>query len=210
MNAVSRCIARAGLGALSVLATIGMMTTSATQAAQHANPIMEPAQIALQYIAPSRNGEILLTLEREGADLVLHDGNRVVRRAPIAAVSAVAIGGPDNTNTSLTVDYGFGPIAVPIDYHPGALGPGTDNLLTLRGAEVSVETYTMAGPHSGTIELDGAPIRFANLTPINDTAPAILYTFNVFAGTTINVVDGPIVGPFQTTQINDGAGGRSR
>jgi hypothetical protein len=81
------------------------------------------AQTSLTYVASRRNGAIDLMLTRDGPDLVLRDGGIVVGHAPAALVSAVEIGGPDRANTTLTIDYAAGPIRVPIDYHPGALGP---------------------------------------------------------------------------------------
>lgn len=195
-------IRSAGCAAIFAWAFAGMVAHDASGAPQVIARAASTDQTKLQYVAPGARGNIRLTLEREGADLVLRDDNQTVASAPMAAVSAVEIGSPDFVDTSLTIDYGSGSIAVPIDYHPGALGPDTDNVLALRGSNVTNEVYTMTGPHSGTIELDGVPIRFVNLTPINDTAAVTTYTFNDFGGTTLNVVDGPIVGGFQTTQIN--------
>ena len=162
------------------------------------------AKTSLTYVASKRNGAIDLILTRDGPDLVLRDGGIVVCHVPAALVSAVEIGGPDRANTTLTIDYAAGPIRVPIDYHPGALGPQTDNLLNLRGAGNSAIVHATAGPHDGTITVDGAPIRYSNLTPITDTSPAVNLTFNAFlsvAPASFKVVDGPVVGGFQTTEI---------
>ena len=160
----------------------------------------------LNYIAPSRNGTIDLTLVRDGSDVVVRDGNIVVRRVPMTLVSAIEIGGPDRTDTTLTIDYSFGPIAVPIDYHPGALGPLTDNLLNLRGSNYSEIAHNPLGPHDGIITLDNVPVRYSNLTPITDTTPAVNYTFNAFpsGADNISISDGPVISGYQTMQIGDG------
>lgn len=169
------------------------------------------AQFALSektfsYTAPARNGTIDLTLERDGLDVVLRDNNTIVCRMPMTIISTIEIGGPDRTNTILTIDYGSGSIPVPIDYHPGALGPQTDNLLNLRGSGGSRITHTATGPHDGTITVENTSIKYSNLTPILDTTPATNYTFNAFLSSTANIgfVDGGVQGGFQATQINDG------
>ncbi len=161
----------------------------------------------LNYVAPARAGAISLVLHREGSRLVLLDGGIEAASREISCTSDASIGGPDQTDTSLTVDYAAGPIAVPIDYHPGALGPNTDNLLSLQGASFAEERHTITGAHSGVITLDGAPIRYSNLTPISDTTPATNFTLDLSAVASfpVNIVDGPVVGGFQTIQIDSGA-----
>jgi hypothetical protein len=187
------------------LAALSASFSSSAMAGTESAIATDPTAVTLRYIAPVRDGAIELVLERQGSLLVLLDAGVVVASAPITAISAVSIGGPDHVDTALTIDLSLGAIAVPVDYHPGELGPRTDNTLNLRGAGASGQTHTVTGPHSGIILVDGTPIAYSNLTPINDTAPAANFTFNAGAGaSTINVVNGPIVGGFQTVQINDG------
>jgi hypothetical protein len=157
----------------------------------------------LTYTAPARSGAIELLLRRNGATLELLDGGLQAVSVPLAAVTAVEIGGPDATDTTLTVDFGPGPIPLPITYHPGVLGQDTDNVLALRGGAFARQDHLALGPHSGVITLDGVPIAYDNLTPIIDTIPVTLLTVVFTAGAdTINVIDGPP----GTTQINcDGA-----
>ena len=161
----------------------------------------------LTYTAPARSGAIELLLRRNGADLELLDGGAQAVSLPLATVTAVEIGGPDATDTTLTVDFGPGPIPVPIAYTPGVLGQDTDNVLALRGGAFAHESHLALGPHAGVITLDGVPIAYDNLTPLDTTVVAALFTYNATAAAdTINVIDGPTVSGFVTTQINcDGA-----
>lgn len=164
------------------------------------------ARQAMRYSAPPRTGPIDLVLRRDGSRLILVDGGIEVLSQELDRTSEICIGGPDREDTSLTVDYAFGPIPVPIDYHPGALGPKTDNLLSIQGATFAKESHAITGAHSGVITLDDVTIAYSNLTPINDTTPAVNYTFNALpsAAIPINIVTGPVVAGFQTIQINDG------
>ena len=159
----------------------------------------------LRYEAPARKGPIDLLLRRDGSRLLLLDGGVPVASREAKGTSEILVGGPDRHDTSLTVDYAFGPIPVPIDYHPGALGPTTDNALSLRGGSFERESHVAAGPHSGVITLDGMPIAYSNLTPMNDTTPAASSVVTIPSGATrVDIVSGPVVLGSQTIQINDG------
>ena len=170
-------------------------------ASMPAPPDTARLRAVLRYVAPDRADPVQLLLRREDDRLVLRDGGAIVASRSLDQVAAVSIGGPDRTDTELTVDYSGGDIAQPIDFHPGALGPSTVNALTLAGGSATTMSHRAAGPHDGVIERDGAIIRYANLTPLTDTAPSITVTFSVPATAfVINIVDGPA----GTTQINDG------
>ena len=170
-------------------------------ASMPAPPDTARLRAVLRYVAPDRADPVQLLLRREDDRLVLRDGGAIVASRSLDQVAAVSIGGPDRTDTELTVDYSGGDIAQPIDFHPGALGPSTVNALTLAGGSATTMSHRAVGPHDGVIERDGAIIRYANLTPLTDTAPSITVTFSVPATAfVINIVDGPA----GTTQINDG------
>ena len=159
----------------------------------------------LRYTAPPRAGRIDLLLRRDGPRVLLFDGGLEVASRDLGRLSSILIDGPDGPDTALTVDYASGAIPLPIDFHPGPLGPHTDNALTIRGGGASVERHIVTGAHAGVIELDGARIAYSNLTPINDTVSAANFTFTAPAtATAINVNTGPAVSGFQTDQINDG------
>ncbi len=160
----------------------------------------------MRYTAPSGTGSIDLVLHRDGAHLILLNGGIEALSQELARTSDISISGPDREDTALTVDYAFGPIPVPLDYHPGTLGPKTQNLLSIQGASFRNERHVITGPHAGVITLDDVPIVYSNLTPISDVSPAVNYTFNAFpsAAISINIIDGPTFMGFQTIQINDG------
>ena len=192
--------------AFGIVATAAVLGTD-PQRVGGGDALLPAAPSVLSYAAPERPGPIDLELRRDGARLALLDAGEVVASRELAATSAVSIGGPDRRDTSLTVDYAGGAIPIPIDYRPGELGPETLNLLTIRGGAFSRETHTAHGPHSGVIALDGVPIAYANLTPIIDTVPVL--NFGILTGEdseTISVVDGPISGGFQTTQVSNTSG----
>ncbi|WP_159452310.1 DUF4394 domain-containing protein [Singulisphaera sp. GP187] len=85
-------------------------------------------------------------------------------------------------------------------------GLGNDRLVLQRSAgtfTATNESYTALNPTTGLINLDGSTISFAGLEPIDDTVPAASFTFNAPAGPqSINVVNGPTIGGFATTQIH--------
>lgn len=199
-----------GLWPAVLLALLGGTTGPAPHDGRVAVPAPRVAgSQSMSYTAPTRTGPISLVLRRDGSHLVLFDGDVPVASGYADRTSEVLIGGPDHHDTSLTVDYAFGPIRVPIGYHPGALGPETDNALTIRAGGVATESHAITGPHAGVITLDGAPIVYSNLTPITDTVPSPTLIFTALASAgTINVNTGPIVGGVQTDQINDGGTGK--
>src|SRR5207253_6475913 len=67
---------------------------------------------------------------------------------------------------------------------------------------------TQLSPTAGVIDVAGITIRYDNLEPLTDTSSAVNFTFTATSGgEEINVVDGPVVGGMQTTEINSGASG---
>jgi hypothetical protein len=179
---------------------VGLMLFSDTQLRASADHLVtkKNAAVVLKYRAPARRGGIHLTLTRQRDDIVVLDDDRVVRRLPQASASAIDISGPDHVDTALTIDYAQGSLAVPIDYHPGALGPKTDNELILQGGSNTDIVHTPSSAHSGIINVNNIPIRYSNLTPITDTAPSAVDTFSFGnCTTTVNIADGVV--PGQTT-----------
>jgi hypothetical protein len=85
-------------------------------------------------------------------------------------------------------------------------GGSGSNTLNLQGGTFTNESYSASGPGAGSINLDGSAINFTGLKPINDTTPVLDFTFNApptsLSIATVNIVDGPMVNGFQTTQIN--------
>lgn len=121
---------------------------------------------------------------------------------PFAAVTGTQI----NVNTaggddSLTVDFSRGTFPKPINYNGGT---GTNTLL-LKGSSFATETVTATNSNSGTITLSGHSITFSSLSSVTDL---VTTTNATIKGTSnadqVNLVNGPVIGGFQTAEINSG------
>lgn len=147
----------------------------------------------LSYVNRSANAERRLTLRRERERLVLVDDDSrvIVASAPAATTDRVAIeGASGDRRDSLTIDLSQ-PIALAggIDYDGGE---GGWDVLALTGGSARRQTITQLTPNDGDIDVDGLVIRYRNLEPITDTAPAVNYTINGTAGAdSVTVTDGP-------------------
>jgi hypothetical protein len=134
--------------------------------------------------------------------------------ANLTGLAPAAISYPVATLTSAVIDTGTGDDSLSVDFTAGNPIPGGgvhydggsgNNILNLQGGSFTDETYTGSGPGAGTIALDGSSISFANLRPVNDVTTATNLSFTAPAGTdTLNLVDGPTFGGFQTAQFNGG------
>jgi uncharacterized repeat protein (TIGR01451 family) len=135
---------------------------------------------------------------------------------PHARGEHVVIRGADHRDDTLVIEL---PVAArQIDYDGGA---GGFDVLEIRGGSVIRQRVTQLNPHDGIIEIDGLTIRYFNLEPITDTAPAATFTVTGTPGNdTISVTNGPggtttISSPTfesvtfanKTTVILDGGGG---
>lgn len=153
----------------------------------------------------STHGVNHFVLRRSGARLQLRDADTgtVLRTTMFARTSAVTVTGTNGrVDNTLTLDFSGGSLAVPggIAYDGGH---GGYNVLALRGGRFAREREIAHSPHSGTITLDRTTVHYADIAPINDTAPAASYTINgTAAAETINVANGPVVSGNQTTQVS--------
>ena len=90
-------------------------------------------------------------------------------------------------------------------------GMGSDRLILQRSAGsfvAGIIVHTAVGPGSGSVNVDGRPISYIGLEPVDDTVPATSFAF--FAPSSapkLQVVNGPNITGFATTQINDGGTG---
>jgi len=116
-----------------------------------------------------------LTLRRDGARLVITDGASIVASAPVATTDRVVIRGATGPHDdTLTIDLTNLPVLRGgIDYDGGAGGWDT---LVLIGGSARVQRVTQLNPNDGDIDVDGLAIRYRNLEPISDFAPAASYT----------------------------------
>ncbi len=165
---------------------------------------VQPPVDELAYRAPPAVGPIELVVRREGPRVQIYNGGILVAQRPMLGIDRIRIGGPDRTDTRLTIDYRGGPIPAAMEFMAGALGPRTDNELVLRGGAFAATTSVAYGPHDGVIQNGAYPIRYSNLTPIVDSAFAVNYTFNDFGATphTTNIINSA-----GAMQINDGGSG---
>jgi hypothetical protein len=199
-----RAIAIAVGGVLASLVVSAPALASPPHAATAKAPTR--ARTALRFTAVSGvRGANHLLLRRVGANLRLLDTDTgtVLRDVALARTSSVSIRGANGRiDNTLTLDFSGGRLAVPggISY---AGGRGGYNVLALRGGRFATEREVAYTPHSGLIVLGDTTVRYAEIAPVNDTAPAANLTINgTAAAETINVVDGPPANGFQTTQVN--------
>lgn len=145
----------------------------------------------LTYANRSADRARHLTLARDGERLLLRDDAGAIVAAAIATtIDRVAIAGAAGAHDdTLTVDLSQPfTLARGIDYDGGARGWDS---LALRGGNVREQRITQLSPHDGIIELDGLVLRYTNLEPITDTAPAVTLMINGTAGAdTVTVSDG--------------------
>jgi uncharacterized repeat protein (TIGR01451 family) len=132
-----------------------------------------------------------LTLHLEGDRLVIADAHGELAGAPAVSVDHVVIrGASGDRDDQLIVDLS-GRLSLPggIDYDGGADGWDT---LVLQGGAVREERITQLNRHDGVVEVDGLMIRYTNLEPITDVAPASTFTISGTAGADVVVFsDGP-------------------
>jgi hypothetical protein len=138
------------------------------------------------------------------------DGTNTVT-GPANSLTSIAIIGGIAGGNGLTIDFSGGdPLpSSGLSYNPTATTGGASNALTLRGGSFTSEVYNATGTGAGSIVYNtNKTITFSNLSPVNDTVVSPTFVFNSPAGNqTVNVNTGPVIGAFQTNQINDGSTG---
>jgi hypothetical protein len=105
-----------------------------------------------------------------------------------------------------TINSAGGTLDVPITYTASVGGAST---LLLEGGNYASGTNTATGAGAGTLQYKGGTsgnsglITYSNLSPVQDINTVTNYTIDTFGSPdTINVVNGPIVGGFQTDEVN--------
>jgi len=174
-----------------------------------------------------------VTIAASAANYVFTDSEAIALDASAIAAGwtqsngGLTVTGPAASVTAgMTINGGSGDDTLIIQNPTGGLlaptggiafnGNGGFNTLEVQGG--SATTGATSGPahadpngFTGTlIHTNGATVQTINYTglaPISDTMPTTNYTFNLFADTQVNVVDGPVVGGLQTTEINCGSSG---
>ena len=125
-------------------------------------------------------------------------------------IQELVVNGQGGTDT-LTVDFVNGSPFTNLTGIAG--GPGisydggsaADRLVLQRSGgtyTATSETYTATGPGAGEISFDGGVIAFTSLDPVDDTVPATNFTVSLPpGGNLVDILDGPVVSGFATTQI---------
>lgn len=163
-----------------------------------------------------------VVLRRAGERLLIESAHSgaTLAAGPAATTDRVVIHGASGAHDdTLTVDLSS-PIVLRdgIDYDGGASGWDT---LVLQGGSAREQRVTQLSPHDGEIDVDGLLLRYTNLEPITDTAPAASFTINGTAGPDlVTFSDGPggtttvsspsfesVTFANKTNVVFDGAGG---
>lgn len=147
----------------------------------------------LHYVNEPTGASRHVTLHRDGGALLITDaGSGTVVASRLAATTdRVVIEGADGQHQdTLTIDLTEPfTLARGIDYDGGLAGWDT---LVLQGGSARNQRVTQLTPSDGVIEIDGLAIRYTNLEPITDTAPAANYTIVGTAGPDpVTISDGP-------------------
>jgi hypothetical protein len=155
---------------------------------------------------------VVTAIDADGGSYRINDGSEI----PFRHISSFTFNGGDGNDTLRIVNPPDGLFA-PRDgifCNGGEQSGAPGDLLDIIGGASSDTSFTMGpGPDAGTIrhEHNGVTqlIQFTGLEPVNDTVAVANFIFTAPNGaTTVNIIDGPVVSGFQTTQINDGGTGQ--
>jgi hypothetical protein len=157
------------------------------------------------------------TLKLDGTGTILEvvqtsNQSNILASQYLAATSSISITGQAGVADTLRVDFSsFAGSNFPsggLSFDGGA-GSGPNELFVSNGSFMT-ETSTPTGAHAGGLAYSGgttgtASITYSNLAPITDTSTVTNFTIDgTAAADTINIVNGPLVGPTQTTEVNSG------
>jgi hypothetical protein len=190
----------------------------------------------LDFVAPD-NAANDLTLRLDGANLEILDNGAVVASKALANTTSVTVVGADNTEDTLTIDYGPGEFTVPVTFDGGAGGSNTlalvDNVSNnwsitdadagyvrpIFGAQVNfsntqnltggsgTDTFTFSANGSISGTIDGGGATGANATDILDLKPLTAAVTWTLHDNTNGEVPG-VVGSFKRMFVLDGSSGK--
>ena len=156
----------------------------------------------------SRTNLTLFTLDigtTETLDLNLGDGDDTfTMETPIPAPLDIIDVDGGNDNDLLEVDFtGSNTLPGTVNY-VGGMGDDTVHFFG-GGPAFATETYNPIDADTGAFQFNGGQVDFDLIELINQTKAATNLVMNLGAtNDEINIVDGPMVDGFQTTQINGG------
>ena len=184
---------------------LGALTYDASTAASHLTIS------ATEGVYTFTDTDQTITLGPGATDWSLNvDGHTAT--GPVTSVTKViTVSGGDSSGNGLTIDFtGGDPFnSYGLTYNPTAAAAGASNSLTLQGGSFTNEVFTSTAAGAGNLVYSSSTtIRFTNLSSFNSTVPSPAFMFNSRSGPeTVNIISGPTIGGFNTTQVNDGGGG---
>jgi hypothetical protein len=161
---------------------------------------------SLKYEAKAQAGgtnEVILRLNHGYLELRDSRSGALLKHQALADTDSVVVHGADGkTEDIFTIDFSDGQFVLPGGIHFDGGTGGFDTLKVL-GGNFNRQVHQPKNGHDGTIFLDAMPIFYSNIEPIEDTTVAASLTIDATAGAeTINIIDGPVVNGFQTTEVN--------
>jgi len=138
----------------------------------------------LRYVASPETKETRVTLVRQAERILIIDDftHEIVAGGRADRIKRVIVRGVDGDhNDTLTVDFSGG-LSLPggIDFDGGTAGFDT---LRIVGGNTKDSRYSPTNRSDGVVEVGATEIRYRNLEPVIDTAPALSYTINLPSGT---------------------------
>jgi hypothetical protein len=148
------------------------------------------------------------TLLLDGGNFEITDdrtGGLLASKA-VAGTSEIVINGVEGLDDTLTVDFNYGLIEVPVTFHGGEAGFDT---LIIEGGDFTRTGFSASGPDSGGLLLDDVLIHYTGLEPIvlNDSAADRVFTDVSGEGRDIRITDYGTSGDGQIKIDSNGTGG---
>ncbi len=114
-------------------------------------------------VTSDQPSECTLLLDGENFEIVDDRTGGLLASKAASGTSEIVITGVDSLNDTLTVDFNFGLIGVPITFHGGEAGFDT---LIIEGGGFRRTDFLASGPDSGSLLLDDVLIHYTGLEPI--------------------------------------------
>jgi fibronectin-binding autotransporter adhesin len=170
---------------------------------------------APKVVGSAGNDQVIITATGTNSGVYqLFTNGVLVRTTTFSGITSFTFIGGAGDDT-FTINNLAGTLFAPVNgiVYDGQGQTTGDILQNLGGGSASFNaSYTPTGANSGVLSsTDGVitqTITFSGLEPVSDTSSAATFVINATSGDEqINVVDGPSVGGFVTTQVNSGSSG---
>ncbi|HTB43086.1 MAG TPA: LEPR-XLL domain-containing protein, partial [Acetobacteraceae bacterium] len=201
LSANNQVLASGALGTISnIQITSGTGNTSLTVDTASFGAAKAPA---ITFTGGNGNNTLAVTGNNE-TDWAI-TGNNAGSVTGSAAISFTGVsnlsGGADNTNT-FTVTPGGGLAGTLSGTPDGSVG-GTDTLV-FQNYNATNAAFTAAGPHAGTVNLDGSVFTYAGLTPVVFSGNATNVTITGSTSTDdLTLADTSVAGQMEVASLNN-------